>query len=83
MVPTLVENSKFFCVLVVYRLNRNCHGGGVLIAVLDKFTSTACPKFDRDGIELLWIQIHVGLYPVMFGVFYHPPGSPESHLLEL
>ena len=37
-------------------------------------------KFDRDGIELLWIQIHVGLYPVMFGVFYCPPGS---HLLEL
>jgi len=56
-------------------LDRNRHGDGVLISVSNKFTSVACPQ-NRAGIELLWI-----LY--IFGVFYHPPESPESNLLEL
>ena len=67
----------------LYRLDRNRHGGGVLIAVLNKYTSIACPQYGRANIELLWIQIHIGIKPVMFGVFYRPLGSPESQLLEL
>ena len=67
----------------VFRLDRNRHGGGILIAVLDTFTSVACPQYGRPSIELLWVQLHVGSHPVMFGVFYRPPGSSESYLTEL
>lgn len=61
----------------LYRQDRNRHGGGVLIAVSNKFTSVACPQFDKNGIELLWIQIRVGLHPVMFGVFIAPLDLPS------
>ena len=67
----------------IFRLDRNRHGGGVLIAVLDSFTSISCPQFGRSDIELLWIQLHVGSIPILFGVFYRPPGSSESVLMEL
>ena len=67
----------------VFRLDRNRHGGGILIAVLDTFTSIACPQHRRPSIELLWVQLHIRSHPVMFGVFYCPPGSAESYLTEL
>jgi len=51
----------------LYRLDKNCPG---VIAVLNKYT---CPQFDRADDELLWIQIHIGTKPVMFGVFYRSP----------
>jgi len=59
----------------LYRLDRNCPGGGVLIAILNKYTSIACPQYATADIELLWIQIHNGIKPVILGVFYHFPGS--------
>ena len=43
----------------------------ILIAVVGTFASIGCPQYGRAGIELLWIQLHVGSYPVIFGVFYH------------
>ena len=45
----------------LYRLDRNRHGSGVLIAVLNKYTSISCPQYGRANIELLWFQIHIGL----------------------
>ena len=40
-------------------------------------------QFSRPDIELLWIQLLVGNKPILFGVFYRPPNSPDSHILEL
>ena len=45
---------KLCQLIALYRLDRNCHGGGVLIAVLNKNTSIACPQYGRANIELLW-----------------------------
>ena len=67
----------------VYRLEKNHHGESVLIAVLDTLSSVACPQYDRDNIELIWIHLICSGKPVLFGVFYRPPNSPDSYLLEL
>ena len=80
---SITDNEIFPPNYTVFRLDRNRHGGDILIAVLSAFTSIACPQYGRPSIELLWIQLHVGSYPVMFGVFYRPPSSPESYLSEL
>ena len=55
----------------------------MLIAVLEAFNSFACSQFTRPDIELLWIQLLVTSKPIMFGVFYRPPSSPDSYLMEL
>jgi len=79
-----ITNSEIFpSNYNVYRLDRNRHGGGVLIAILDTFHSVACPQFSRPDTELLWIQLFMSNKPVLFGVFYRPPSSPDSCTLEL
>ena len=39
--------------------------------------------FVRDNVELIWIQLICSGKPILFGVFYRPPNSPDSYLLEL
>ena len=80
---TIATSEIFPSNYTVYRLDRNRHGGGVLIAVLEAFNSFACPQFTRPDIELLWIQLLVTSKPIMFGVSYRPPSSPDSYLMEL
>ena len=50
---------------------------------MDTLSSVACLQYGRNGIELLWIQLINGGKPILFGVFYRPPNSPDSYLLEL
>ena len=45
----------------LYSLDRNRHGGGILIAVFNKYTSIACPQYGRVNIELLWTRYTLGL----------------------
>ena len=80
---TIATSEIFSSNYTVYRLDRNCHGGGVLIAVLEAVDSFVCPQYARPDIELLWIQLLVTSKPIMFGVFYRPPSSPDSYLMEL
>lgn len=42
----------YFCPGTVYRIHRNCHGGGVLIAVWSSFPSVACQEYGRADIEV-------------------------------
>jgi len=50
---TINDSEIFPSNYTVYRLGRNRHGGGVLIAVLDTLSSVTCPQYDRDNIELI------------------------------
>ena len=74
---TINDSENFPNNYIVYRLDRNRHGGGVLIAVFDTLSSVACPQYNRDNI------LECSGKPVLFSVFYQPPNSPDSNLLEL
>ena len=80
---TINDNEIFPSIYTVNRLDRNCHEGSVLVAALDTLSSVACPRFDRDNIELIWVQLICNGKPVLLGVFYRPPNSLDSYLLEL
>ena len=68
---------------VVFRHDRNRHGGGVLIAVSHCLSAVRWTTAISPNIDLIWIQISIGTKSLMLGGYYRPPGSPESYLLEL
>jgi len=80
---TITDSEIFPPNYTVHRLDRNRHGGGVLIAVLDTFPSVACPDYGRAGVELLWIRLVISGKPTILGVLYRPPNFPDSCQLEL
>ena len=66
-----INNNEIFpSNYTVNRLDRHYHEGRLLIAALDTLSSVACPQFDRDNIESIWIQLICNGKPVLFGVFY-------------
>ena len=79
-----IMNSEIFpqnyC---LFRRDRNRHGGGVLIAVSDKFPVVRLLHFEPADAELLWVRIFLGSTSIILGGFYRPPASAESCLLEL
>ena len=67
---------------IVYRKDRNCHGGGVCIAVSDKLTASPCPDLDSET-ESIWIKLtsrgsSCSLKYVC--CIYRPPGSSINYL---
>ena len=67
----------------VSRKDRNIHGGGVFIAVSNKFISTTEYSLDTD-CEILWSKISiVGSKPLLIASFYRPPDDNMNPLLAL
>ena len=65
-----------------HRLDRNRHGGGILVLVRDNLTVVRHSDLESD-YELLWLELFSGIGPVLFGTFYRSPGSDVSALNSL
>ena len=63
------------------RLDRNRHGGGVLMYVSDKYIVKRLPS--HASLELLTVTLHCGNYRSCLSLFYRPPGSPADILYSL
>ena len=64
---------------VGYRLDRNRHGGGILVLVRDCLTAIRRSYLESD-CELLWFELFTHIGPVLFGTFYRLPNSDVSSL---
>ena len=80
---TIMDGKIFPQEYSVFRRDRNRHGGGILIAVLNKFPVVRLPHFEPINAELLWLRIFMGSVSIILGGFYRPPDSAEPCLLEL
>ena len=73
--PSLVVPPSY----VGYRLDRNRHGGGILVLVRDCLTVIRRSDLESD-CELLWLELFTHIGPVLFGTFYRSPNSDVSSL---
>ena len=64
---------------VVFRKDRNRHGGGVLLLIRESLNASLQPDLD-DQCELLWVSIPTKSSVILFGVFYRCPQAPLSVL---
>ena len=56
------------------RLDRNCHGGGVLIYCHEKYSMTHLPKLCNSEFETLWVKIKAkNTRPFFVSVTYRSP----------
>lgn len=53
-------------------------GGGVLIAVSNRFSSSELIVEDNCGLEQLWVSLNGGSRKIVFGVVYIPPDESCS-----
>lgn len=67
---------------VIFRRDRDRHGGGVMVLVRENFIVHRCPDLETS-CELLWIELSTKKGPLLFGVYYRPPKSDVSMLQEL
>ena len=65
-----------------HHLDRNRHGGGLLIMVKESLSATCRLDLEVD-CELLWFELFSQTQPILFGTFYHPPNSDLSILNSL
>ena len=78
--------SKLFSVVDnhVHRKDRSRCGGGVLLACSQKISSIRRSELETD-CEIMWCEIVISnpYSRIMVGVFYRPPSTDVSYLLEL
>ena len=59
----------------IFRKDRNLYGGGVFIAVSNKYIASSMPELD-ENCELLWINLQCqGVKPLYICTFSRPPKS--------
>ena len=68
----------------VHRKDRSRSGGGVLLACSQKISSIRTSELETD-CEIMWCKIVISnpYSRLMVGVFYRPPSTDVSYLLEL
>jgi hypothetical protein len=78
-----IKDSQIFpSGYTIFRKNRNCGGGGVLIAVKDIFIVTSVLELQTD-CEIVWCKLElVGHKTVYLSCFYNPKTSNENGYLE-
>ena len=62
---------------VTMMLDRNRHGGGILVLVRDNLTVVRRSDLESD-CELLWLELFSGIGPALFGTFYRSSSSDVS-----
>lgn len=68
----------------IFRRDRNKHGGGIALYIRDNFPAVLCSEFISDGLESLWVKVHLPhLKPVLIGCCYRPPGTDVQYLNDL
>ena len=67
---------------VIFRRDRDRHGGGVVALVRDNLVVHRRPDLETS-CELLWLELLTKKGPLLFGIYYRPPRSDLFALHEL
>ena len=67
---------------VVFRKDRNRHGGGIMILVRSSIPVVRMSELETN-CEIVWVKLLTSPSHLLFGVFYRPPGPSLSALDEL
>ena len=59
----------------LFRLDRNRHGGGVLLYCRNELHSRILSPLSNEHMEMLWVENSVGKYKIIFGICYRPPNQ--------
>ena len=71
-----IENSELcICGYDIVRLDRNRHGGGVLLFINSVYTHNIVFSGSIE-LELLIVSVSLKSVPITIALFYRPPGSP-------
>jgi len=63
----------------LYRLDRNRHGGGILMYISDKLTVCHLPAIVQDhNLEFLPLSVRILDHKFCIAVFYRPPSAPSN-----
>ncbi|XP_068757932.1 uncharacterized protein [Montipora capricornis] len=85
MVDSSISSAEIFpSTYYVHREDRSRNGGGVLLACSHEISSIRRSELETE-CEIMWCEIII-LNPysrIMVGVFYRPPSTDVSYLLEL
>ena len=68
------DTEVAICGYQSYRLDRNRHGGGVIVYVRSCFVTTLLPV-PSHGLEIISLTVSNGIGKVCISVFYRPPSS--------
>ena len=59
----------------MFRLDRNRHGGGVMLYCRSELRGKRLTPLHDDKIEMLWVELILGSAKIIFGVCYRPPNQ--------
>ena len=59
----------------IFRLDRNRHGGGVMLYCRSELRGKLLTPLHVDKIEMLWVELILGSAKIIFGVCYRPPNQ--------
>ena len=74
----ILDNEVFIPNYSVVRLDRNRHGGGVLVYVHSSITYNAVLLCGHANLELIVVSLLRNNFKLCLSVFYRPPSSPSS-----
>ena len=77
--------SQFFIdgYTIPYRIDRNRHGGGVMIYVREDIPSKQLGKHTfKDNIEGLFLELNLYKYKLLLLGTYHPPGQSNDYFFD-
>ena len=66
---------------VQYRRDRGSRGGGLLVYVPANLRSQRRLDLEAEGVEVIWVELHVHRKSILFGSIYRPPNA-DTEVLE-
>jgi hypothetical protein len=66
-----------------FRSDRTRHGGGVAIYVKENIPVRRRADLEIVGLECVWLELNVGIHPVLIGGFYRPPSIQNWEVIEM
>jgi hypothetical protein len=68
---------------VLFRRDRNRHGGGVMIAAKDSLNPIRVSEFEHANLELVWIKVTTNKGSLLYGSLYCPKKPKLSFFSDL
>ena len=59
-----------------FKLDRNCHGGGIILYYKENINISMRPDLQIDGTEVMWIEIKVSI--ILLNIIYLSPTESGS-----
>ena len=80
--PSIKDNEYFPPTYIVHRKDRNLHGGGVFIAIHNKYISSVVSELD-DECEMIWAKMEVKGCKTLYVCSYYRPSVCDEESLQI